>query len=108
MAVGLVLTAIGSQVYRYGWRSTPLQRQQTKWVVAVLAGMFLFLIAMGPGIFKPPPENALGPTLQWALFGGTLFRLSFLLIPTAIIIAILRYRLWEIDIIIRRTLVYGC
>ncbi len=107
IGMGLVMTTIGSQVYRYGWRSTPLQRQQTKWVVAVLAGTFLFLIAMAPGIFKPPPENALGPTLQWALFGGALFRLSFLLIPAAMIIAILRYRLWDIDLLIRRTLQYS-
>jgi len=107
IGMGLVLAAIASQVYRYGWRSTPLQRQQTKWVVAVLAGMFLFLISMAPGIFKPPPENALGSTLQWALFGGALFRLSFLLIPAAMIIAILRYRLWDIDLLIRRTLQYS-
>jgi hypothetical protein len=107
VGLGLVLTTVGSQVYRYGWRSTPLQKQQTKWLVASLTVTMLFLITLAPAIFETPPAEALGSRLVGALLGGTLFRLIFLLFPAAILIAILRYRLWDIDVIIRRTLVYS-
>ncbi len=107
VGMGLVLTTVASQVYRYGWRSTPLQKQQSKWLVATLVVMMLFLGTLAPAIFQSPPDEALGSTLVGALLGGTLFRLMFLLFPAAIIIAILRYRLWDIDILIRRTLLYS-
>jgi hypothetical protein len=107
VGMGLVLTTVASQVYRYGWRSTPLQKQQTKWLVAALVVTMLFLITLAPGIFEPPPDEALGVRLVGALLGGTFFRAIFLLFPAAILIAILRYRLWDIDVIIRKTLVYS-
>ena len=37
----------------------------------------------------------------------TIFRLGTLLFPLSFGIAVMRYRLWEIDIILRRTLTYG-
>jgi hypothetical protein len=107
VGMGLVLTAVASQVYRYGWRSTPLQKQQTKWLVATLVVMMLFLGTLAPSIFETPPADGLGARLVGALLGGTLFRLMFLLFPAAILIAILRYRLFDIDVIIRKTLIYS-
>lgn len=107
VGMGLVLTTVVSQVYRYGWRSTPHQKQQTKWLVATLAVTMLFLVSLAPAIFETPPDEALGARLVGALLGGTLFRSIFLLFPAAILIAIMRYRLWDIDVIIRKTLVYS-
>jgi hypothetical protein len=107
VGMALVFTAVGSQVYRYIWRATPLERQQTKWVVAAIAALFVFIIVVGPPTFRAPPPDGLGPALQWALFFGLLFRVSFLVLPIAMLIAILRYRLWDIDVIIRRTLTYS-
>jgi hypothetical protein len=107
VGLGLVFTAVGSQIYRYARRSSPLQRQQIKWVVAVLAGAFGSILLLGPATFRPPPAEALGRSLQQALFFGLLFRATFILVPAAIVIAILRYRLWDIDVIIRRTLIYS-
>jgi hypothetical protein len=106
IGIGLAFSAIGSQVYRYGWRSRPIQRQQTKWVVAVLAVLFLLLVVLAPRTFKSPLESALGSELVWALVGGAYFRLSFLAFPITMTLAILRYRLWDIDVIIRRTVQY--
>jgi hypothetical protein len=47
------------------------------------------------------------PDSLYLLAGGTLTTVTFLLIPLSVAMAILRARLWEIDVIIRRTLVYS-
>jgi hypothetical protein len=104
---GLVISAVGSQIYRYYRVSDALQRQQTKWI-AFLGAVFLLAI---PGwilvstLLAPSRAN-----LATSLLASTLFsvfgRLTFLCIPIVLAISILRYRLWDIDIIIRRTLVY--
>ncbi|MFN2195574.1 MAG: hypothetical protein ACK2UW_05560 [Anaerolineales bacterium] len=99
----LILIGITSQVYRYFRVSTPLQRQQTKWVLAsfLLQGLdvFYFLLPQGS-------ENPLAERLS-ALLILHLQILLPALIPLAFLIAMLRYRLFDIDLIIRRTLVYG-
>jgi hypothetical protein len=109
VVVPLVLIAIGSQVYRYFWRSDPVQRQQTKWVVSVVGSlltMFPFMIILLPDLqtyFGQASGTALLLTmLILAVLNGLLS-----LFPIAIAIAILRYRLWDIDLIIRRTLQYS-
>jgi len=102
LAVGSGLFA---QVYRY-WRvSNTAQRQQTKWVVygvAVGAGGFLSVIVLVSTLLSGPTSTALG-----YLIGITAIHLFILLIPITIAIAILRSHLWDIDILIRRTLIYG-
>jgi signal transduction histidine kinase len=104
----LIASQIALQVYRYRRVSTPVQRQQTKWVI------FGFVLSFG------------SYGLNFALVYGLLFgffhiRLSPLgnalsllpsdlllfLFPLFIGFAILRNRLWDIDILINRTLVYG-
>ncbi len=108
LSTGLVFTAIGSQVYRYFWRSDAVQRQQIKWVVYTL---LLIVILLGgvviPFAFRPPNPTRLGPDLIVAMIHLCLFRLSFALVFAAIGVAILRYRLFDIDLIIRRTLQYS-
>jgi hypothetical protein len=101
------LIAIGSQVYRFWRRSDAVQRQQTKLVVYVLAMVAIMLGVVEPLAFRPPNPERLGldlivASVQWYLFG-----LTFALVPAAIGLAILRYRLWDIDVVIRRTLVYS-
>src|SRR5918993_2575713 len=96
--------AVGAQVYRYRQVSSPLERQQTKWVVFGVLGAGLGVLAFEVTISGTPfaqfaPLYALA--IQTALVG------SILLVPLSIGIAILRYRLWDIDVVINRTLVYG-
>jgi hypothetical protein len=96
--------AIGSQLYRYRHVSTPVERQQTKWVVFGLVSA-----EVGVLIFEVPiagsPLDQFGPLYALAIHAGLYG--SLLLIPLSIGVAILRYRLWDVDAVINRTLVYG-
>jgi hypothetical protein len=105
--VGLVFVAVASQVYRYFFRSDAVQRQQTKTVVFVLA-LAAVVFAVGvPISFRPPNSAQLGLDLIVVTALWYVFALFFALIPATIGLAVLRYRLWDIDVIIRRTLVYS-
>jgi hypothetical protein len=96
--------AIGSQMYRYRYVSSPAERHQTKWVVFGLVSAGLGAIAFELSI-PGSPLGQFGPLLALALEAGLFC--SLLLIPLSIGVAIVHDRLWDIDIVIRRTLVYG-
>ena len=92
-----------SQIYRYRNVSNPVQRQQTKWVlfsiIVLLTGDFSVWLLGNIFLSLSLTQNS--------LLYETVSNFTLLLIPLSISIAILRYRLWDIDIIINRTLVYG-
>ncbi|HEY6406666.1 MAG TPA: hypothetical protein VIY29_04270 [Ktedonobacteraceae bacterium] len=102
----MVVSLIILQIYRYRRVSTPVQRQQTKWVVFGIAlGLgsffigFILLFGLLPQFFPVSP-------LAYSL-GQIALDLLLLLFPLSIGFAILRARLWEIDRLISRTLVYA-
>ncbi len=97
---------VGAMIYRYRRVSTPVERQQTKWVVfGVALTMSAFLIWLVPQIILFGSLSQ--PGSLYDLIGHPLFVVASLAIPICLGIAILRYRLWDIDVIINRTLVYG-
>lgn len=93
-----------AQVFRYRRVSGPVERQQTKWVVFGVTGAVGGFFA---GVLLALLLSSLG-------FSGLLFRqailtgvyLAMLLMPLSFAFAILHSRLWEIDLIINRSLVY--
>ena len=101
-ALGLLFIA---QVYRYRTAASPLQRQQTKWLL--FGGSVAVIIAVGltvlPYLF--PSLGQAGSFYQ--LVTATASIVILFIVPLCVGLAILRYRLYDIDIIIHRTLVYS-
>jgi signal transduction histidine kinase len=95
---------IGSQVYRFRFVSGPTERQQTKWV---LFGLGAQLIWIGWWIVSIALVLNIDNDALWALVTLHINALIPLLIPLTFGLAVLRYRLWDIDPLINRTLVYG-
>ena len=91
---------IGVQVYRYVRVYDVVQRQQTKWFVFGLS-IVISLISI-EGVLSEAAPNS--PWYQ--LFNGPMWLLVWTVLLLSVSIPILRYRLWDIDIIINRTLVY--
>lgn len=103
----LLVGGIGSQVYRYRRISTAAQRQQVKWL---LFGIGLAVTVVGTYVLV---FNALElfPTDSSALLirlAGRLVRqVALFAVPITLAIAVQRYRLWDIDFLINRSLLYG-
>jgi hypothetical protein len=99
----VLLISVSAQLYRYRHMTSTVHRQQIKWVLLSFSmtavgflGMIMFsFIQLG---LAEAPVNFI-----------TLHVITLMLtsIPVAMVISIFRYRLWDIDIIIRRALVYG-
>jgi hypothetical protein len=99
-----VAILVWSQVYRYRRISSPEQRRQTRWVVF---GLTLGIAGTFP--FQFPVDISLvgGDTPLTLLLLKVGFSLSLLLVPLSIGVAVLRARLFDVDVLINRTLVYG-
>jgi hypothetical protein len=103
----IVLGAMYAQIYRYWHVSTPTEQQQTKWV---LFGILWWLLLMGLLFvlysieLNLPPGS---PLPWWTLVNSAGWWLTMTIVPLSLSIAVLRYRLYEIAVLINRTLVYG-
>lgn len=103
----LISSLVVAQIYRYRRVSAPVERQQTKWVVfGFTATIAAFVVVLLIGWLFALTQPGIPQFLIYELSITTLY-LFALLIPLSIGVAILYHRLWDIDLIIRRSLVYG-
>jgi|GEM_PF-959754 len=97
-----------AQVHRYRRVSGPIQRQQTKWVVFGFSVAIAGFLAVGiPGDLIPALHQPGIPAALYDLTSTTVFVCALLPVPLSIGASILRYRLWDIDVVIHHSLVYG-
>lgn len=97
-----VAVALYSQIYRYRHVSTPVERQQVKWAVFGIALTIALVILLDmTNVFQLSQSSSVYIIIE------NLFPLVLLPIPLSIGFAISRTRLWEVDILINKTLVYG-
>lgn len=96
-----------SLLYRYRWVATATERQQTKWVLVGFIALFVTstLYALAVPLF-PPWQPSAGRLVAITVTMLT-YPLGYVGFAASLAVAILRYRLWDIDMVIRRTLVYA-
>ncbi len=108
LLVGWIMGAAGAQLYRYRYAAGPIERQQLKWVAfgfatfALVVGAFTVVLLFLPQASVPGLFNGL-----YYLVGGTLIVIALLLFVLSFGLAILRYRLWDIDVLVNRALLYS-
>jgi hypothetical protein len=97
---------IGCMIYRYRRVASPSQKQQIKWVavglIIVPSGVITWLLF---DTFLPPVQPSPMRTLLVAVT-FPIIAMSTTFLPISVAIALVRYRLWDVDILIRRTLQY--
>jgi tRNA A-37 threonylcarbamoyl transferase component Bud32 len=103
--------SVAAQIYRHIKVSTPIERQQTKWVVfGTAACLILNMLAyFVPALFlnysfPPEPEHMLSFVL-WELFFYAMAVIGLTIYPLSVVLSISRERLWDIDIVINRSVV---
>jgi signal transduction histidine kinase len=96
------------QIYRYRRTTNPHHRQQTRWVLFGFVGHVISVIciitafALYPELTRTSQPNIIFDKYAFSIVGLT----PILFIPMSLALSVMRYRLWDIDIIINRTLVY--
>ncbi|HSL31164.1 MAG TPA: hypothetical protein VK900_18325, partial [Anaerolineales bacterium] len=96
----LLLIALAAwQIYRLRKITDPVQRQQVKWIVSSLTGM---TIVYGLGMIISGIWGILVPL--WLFVLGLVFTYGFII---TLLIAIVRYRFWDMNFFINKALVYS-
>jgi hypothetical protein len=103
----IIVLGVYAQIFRYRNMSSYSERQQTKWVLfgfLLFVGMILITYPFFIFISNSPPGE---PLPWWSPLSNIIWWLTMCIMPVTIFIAIQRNSLWDIDLIIRKTLVYG-
>lgn len=109
LPVLLLSSVVVAQVHRYRRVSRRVERQQTKWFLSALGlllvtfvGGNIALALTGGFDANPPPAGA----MVWTVFEPVSTLVSICL-PIALAVAVLKYRLFDLNLIVNRALVYG-
>lgn len=100
---GILLAGVGSQIYRYFKASTVAQRQQTKWVLIAL-GILVVSFVLPTVLLRANLESSFWGTVVLAFLPRVL---ATMFLPIAMAISFTRYRLWDVDSLVNRALIYG-
>jgi hypothetical protein len=103
-----IMSVLGviTQVYRYLHISDLIQHQQTKWVAIGLAAIMLGFATNAYFLYASSQSTGLSKGML-NLVRAALVNLCMILLPICLALSVFRYQLWDIDVIIRRTLIYG-
>jgi hypothetical protein len=95
-------------LYRYRYVASSMERQQIKWAVGGALAVCLILVPTTIAAVWFPPTSPSPERLAFVfLVQQPIYLISTLCLPMGIAFAILRYRLWDIDVVIRKTLIYS-
>jgi signal transduction histidine kinase len=98
------LCLVGAQVMRYRRWSDPIGRRQIRWVLAgLLAVVLVALVIMGGTSLLAPPDQGSWPWVAREVLGAG----AALILFATFSVAIIRFRLWGIDVVVQRVLVWG-
>ena len=100
------LLAIYAVIYRYRRESNPTERQQIKWVGIGFLFAFISAIIWSSSLYFFPVGSPSQGRVIFLLLNVLTYPLGYGGLAACLGIAILRYRLWDFDLLIRRTLVY--
>ncbi len=100
-----LITSVGIQIYRYRKVYSPVQRQQAKWALLGFGLVISCQVAVLPLALLFP--SVIQPGTLPSLASNLVIQLAMLISLVMLAIAVLRYHLFDIDLLINRTLVYG-
>jgi signal transduction histidine kinase len=109
---GILVPLIGGlgQLFRYRRAMSDLERQQTRTLLfALLVGVGMAVATLGVVALASAPGFHLSQQIRGALEQAAfvIFPLLFTAIPLSLTFIVLRYRLWELNLVINRSLIYG-
>jgi hypothetical protein len=107
LAVSVPLLLLAAQVVRYRRLDPGRERQQIKWAALGFAAGFLLVgaaLAMSLASYESWSAKVRG---AWLLGTVCLFNLGFAIMPLGLLVSVIRYRLWDVDRIISRSVAYS-
>ena len=106
--LAVLSTGIYAQVYRYRHTTSPVKREQLKWIVfgiavGILTGIGVNLFLTFFELTKPSASTY----LIVDMITQTLSVVAQFTVPVAVVFSILKYRLYDIELVINRSIIYG-
>jgi hypothetical protein len=106
LGVGVLLLLLAGQFVRYRRLQAGIEKQQIKWAAFGFAtGFILLLIAFTMVAFIPEDSSQQNPLFNLATL--VFFSLGMAMIPLGLLVALIRFRLWEADTVITRSAAYA-